>query len=385
MKLIQKPLPVRYILGLFLATRLLLLPITYFGYIFLTQGLDSSTPISINTLFDAWQRWDAPIYTRLAEVGYRDFDEFAFFPLYPLLISLFAFPLGSWSYFLVGVLISNAALLGVMFILYILAEEAAGEQVARRTLLYLCIFPTTFFFFTAYNESLFLLCTLGTFLALRRERWWLACFCAFLGVTTRSAGVVVAAPFLYELWLQRTTLLSDWRKLLWQRLAPLTLIPLALILICLFCWHRTGDPIAFATVQIGWSRQMSWPWHGIVQNIGELFYNQPFGSFNQVHVLIDLSATLGFIALAILGRKHMPREYTLWLALFLLYYLLSPSIYQHDALISNRRFVLEMFPAFITLAILGLRQPRLHQVLLWVFPILLAVFSMLFITNKWMV
>jgi hypothetical protein len=54
-------------------------------------------------------------------------------------------------------------------------------------------------------------------------------------------------------------------------------------------------------------------------------------------------------------------------------------------LISNQRFVLEIFPAFITLAMLGLRHPRLHQALLWIFPALLATLSLLFLMGKWMV
>ncbi|HEY4035044.1 MAG TPA: hypothetical protein VGL94_13875, partial [Ktedonobacteraceae bacterium] len=131
--------------------------------------------------------------------------------------------------------------------------------------------------------------------------------------------------------------------------------------------------------------QTSWPWRGIWQNIFELFWNQPFGSFNEVHVLLDLSATLAFIALVIVGRQQIRASYTLWTGLLLFYYLLSPSIWQHDALISNQRFVLEMFPAFITLAILGLRHPRLHQALLWIFPALLATLSLLFMMGKWMV
>jgi flagellar biosynthesis protein FliQ len=34
---------------------------------------------------------------------------------------------------------------------------------------------------------------------------------------------------------------------------------------------------------------------------------------------------------------------------------------------------------------LSINRPRLHQTLLWVFPGLLAVFSLLFVMGKWMV
>ena len=162
-------------------------------------------------------------------------------------------------------------------------------------------------------------------------------------------------------------------------------LPLGTLLYCLYNWQITGNPLAFASVQSRWSRYLSLPWIGIWQNIGQVFWNQPFGSFNQVHSLIDLTLTLGFMALTILGWRKSRMSYNIWLAFVFVYILVSPSVGQADALISNQRFVLEMFPAFITLALLGQRYPRLHEAILWVFPALLGVFSLLFVLGRWMV
>src|SRR5207248_10279400 len=155
-----------------------------------------------------------------------------FFPLFPLLITAFAHILGSWSYLLVGTIISNAALLGALFVIYQLAVEAGGEQVAQRTLLYLCIFPTAFYFFAPYNESLFLLLTASTFLAMRQQRWWLAGLLGLLAALTRSAGILLVIPYLFELWTSRHSLLDQvhgrfnrLRQLL-PRLLSIALIPL---------------------------------------------------------------------------------------------------------------------------------------------------------------
>src|SRR2546430_15948 len=350
----MKRAPTRDILWLFTGSRLILMMVTYFGYILLTAPKYSSTPVDTTAFFSTWANWDAANYIRIARYGYNQLPyDVAFFPLFPFMIRVIAHLLGSRGYLIIGTLISNAALLGAMFIIYQMATEISGEQVARRTLLYLCIFPTAFFFFSAYNESLFILLTAATFLALRRQCWWLAGLLGFLGILTRSTGALIVVPFLYELWLNRERVMATWHSLL-SGLIPILLIPLGLLLYCIYCWKLTGDPIAFVTVQLRWSRQASWPWRGIWQNIFELFWNHPFGSFNEVHVLLDLSATLAFIALVIAGRQEIRTSYTLWTGLLLFYYLLSPSVWQHDALISNQRFVLEMFPAFITLAILGL-------------------------------
>ena len=379
------------ILWLFLLTRVLLVLVTYFGYILLTQAKYSNAPVDISTLIASWDQWDAKRYLNIALRGYNPATyDLAFFPLFPLLIVIFGYPFGTGSYFVIGMILSNLALLGTLFFLYTLAKELGGEQTGRRTLLYLCIFPTAFFFFTAYNESLFLFFTIGGFLALRRQRWWLAGLAGGLSALTRNAGLLFVIPFLYELWIYWQPLKTHlWSKrtghFLVRAVIPIMLVPLGTLLYCLYNWQITGNPIAFASIQYHWARYLSFPWVGIWQNIKQVFWKQPFGSFYQVHSLIDLSMTLGFIALIILGWRKLHASYNLWLAILFLYVLVTPSVGQADALISNQRFVLEMFPAFITLALLGQRYPRLHQALLWIFPAFLSILSLLFLLGKWMV
>jgi hypothetical protein len=384
----MKRAPVRAILSLFLVTRLLLVLITYFGYILLSADKYSSTPVSPATFLSLWNHWDATHYLSIAQYGYKTPFDFAFFPLFPLLTAIIATPLGSWSYPLVGMLLSNGALLGTLFILYQIAVDSEGEEIARRTLLYLCIFPTAFFFFAAYNESLFLLLVTGTFLALRKQRWWLAGLLGCLAALTRSAGLLLVAPYLYELWLARENVgrtpgAAPMRFLF--GILPLLLIPLGTCIYGLYGWKITGNPLIFATVQDHWARQLSWPWVGFAQVFFELFLNQPFGSFNQVHILLDTCATLGFIILIALGWRKIRVSYSIWMVLLMLYIILTPSVGQRDPWISNQRFVLEMFPAFITLATLSLQKPRLQQALMLLFPILLATLSLLFVMNRWMV
>ncbi len=330
--------PTRDIILLFVATRLLLVMVTYFGYILLVVPKDSTIPVNIISLLTSWNHWDATNYVRIAQFGYQKVYDLAFFPLFPALIWTIGHLLGNWSYLLVGTVISNLALLGALFVIYQLAVESLGEQVAHRTLLYLCIFPTAFFFFAAYNESLFLLLTASAFLAMRRQRWWLAGILGMLAALTRSAGLFLVIPYLWELWVSQGSIIATRQKIL-LRLIPIVLIPLGTALYCLYCWNVWGDPIAFVTVQSHWARQLSWPWQGILVSLYELFWVQPFGSFNEVHIVLDLSATIGFIVLAVLGwRKLRLRfSYNLWLGMLIF------------------------------------------------FPVLLATLSVLFVTNRWMV
>jgi hypothetical protein len=219
---------------------------------------------------------------------------------------------------------------------------------------------------------------------MRKQRWWLAGLLGCLAALTRSAGLLLIAPYLYELWLARENIFVRWRPLA-SGIVPLLLLPLGTLIYSFYCWKMTGNPLIFATVQDHWARQLSWPWVGLVQVCFELFLNQPFGSFNEVHILLDLCATPGFITLIVLGWRKIRVSYSIWVILLMLYIILTPSVGQRDPLISNQRFVLEMFPAFITLAKISLEKPRLHQVLMLLFPVLLATLSLLFVMNRWMV
>lgn len=382
----MKRAPTRDIFWLFFLTRAALILVTYFAFVLLTTQKYSLAPINFNALLSSWNQWDAANYVYIAQHGYQRFYDVAFFPFFPILIAILAFPFSWWggSYLLMATLISNAALLGSLFLLYQLAVEFGGEQVARRALLYLCLFPTAFFFFAAYNESLFLFLTLGAFLAMRRQRWWLAGLLGMLAALTRSAGLLLVIPYLVEVWIARYSLVTE-KSSLWLRLAPVLLIPLSTGLFALYCWHIRGSPLAFASVQYHWGRFTTWPWVGPGIAIGDLFCCAGVGSFIEAHLILDLSATIGFIVLIILGWRKLRLSYSLWAAALMLFMLISPGAWWIDTLMSNQRLVLEIFPAFITLAILGVKHPRLHQTLLIIFPALLVTLSILFLMGKWMV
>ena len=389
----MKRAPIADILWLFIATRLLLVAATFIGYILfpVPPHVYPVQPVDMIGLLTSWNHWDAVHYTQIAQFGYQNIFDTAFFPLLPLLIKGGALLIGNQGYIAIGMILSNLALLGALFVLYQIATDMLGEQVGRRTILYLCIFPTAFFFFAPYNESLFLLLTASAFLAMRRQKWWLAGALGLFAALTRSAGLLLVFPYLYELWVARKGMADDEQSAfhkIWQslpRLLPVALIPLGTLIYAFYCWKVFHDPLAFSTVQSHWDRQLTVPGVGIVHALGELFFIQPFGSFFEVHILIDLAATVGFIMLAILGWRKLRSSYTLWIGLLLFFTLVSPAIHQADALVSTRRFVLEMFPGFITLAALGIKHPRLHQALMIAFPFLQATLALLFVLNRWMV
>jgi hypothetical protein len=376
---LRHPSPaLRQTISLFCATRLLFLLITYVGYVLFNAGIYSPASVGVNNVFFSWARWDAVRYFNIALHGYTDPIVAAFFPLYPLLIHIVGQPFGDTGVYIAGLLIANSAFFFALWALRVLAERECGSEAASRAALYMAIFPTALFFFAPYNESLFLLLALGCFLALRRGWWWRAGVLGLLATLTRSAGVFLVAPFVVEYFGQRHW---QWRRVRLDALAA-GLAPLGLVIYGAYCWFQFGDFLAFVHAQSHWGRALAWPWVGLWNQQAFLVNAQP-ASFFQAHNLIDLAATLAMIALVILGWRRLPLSYNVFATALLVNFLLFPLAF-NDPLTSNQRFALEVFPAFLTLGLLVRRQ-SIHQALMILFSGLLALFSLVFITGRWLV
>jgi len=387
MRVLMRHLPpaLRQTLVLFGVTRLLLALVTYFDYVLLNVGKYSLASVGVQRLLFSWNHWDALWYEGIARAGYEQATQTAFFPLYPLLVRLGTLqgdtPDAGWFYFS-GLLISNLAFFFALWALRVLAERECGPETASRAVVYLAVFPTALYFFAPYNESLFVFLTVACFLALRRERWWLAGTLGLLASATRSAGLFLILPFAVEYLSRRKW---QWRRVRADALAVM-LIPGGQALYSLYCWMRFGDPLAYAHAQIHWDRVLNWPWTGLWRQVVGLWQAEP-ASFFQAHDLLDLAATLFVLVLLVLGWRRLPRSYSLYTLLLLATMVLLPgggATGYLDPLASNQRFALEVFPAFMTLGLL-VKRPATHQALVIVFTGLLAALSMVFLSGRWLV
>src|SRR6516165_1027541 len=108
----MKRAPVANIVWLFIITRLLLILVTYIEFILnpVPAHVYPSTPVDIAGLLTSWNNWDAANYTRIAQFGYQQIYDAAFFPLFPWLIKSIAFLFGHQGYIAIGMIISNLAL-----------------------------------------------------------------------------------------------------------------------------------------------------------------------------------------------------------------------------------------------------------------------------------
>ena len=138
-------------------------------------------------------------FLRIAEHGYGTHAT-AFFPLYPLLVRVFA--LGTGRSPTAGVIFSVACFAAALVLLYRLVRDEFDAPTAVWTVILLSFAPTSFFFQAVYSESLFLLLTVACFAAARRGRWVLAGLAGGLAALTRSAGVLLLVPLAW-MWFEQ--------------------------------------------------------------------------------------------------------------------------------------------------------------------------------------
>lgn len=369
------------ILPIYIAVHIIFIALTYLAALF-RVGEYSDTRLPIASLLHSWFRWDSGLFTSIAMKGYDAAWQTAFFPLYPLLER--AVMVVTHDAFNAGLLIANVALLGAFVVLYRLVQEDFDTDTAYRGVLYLAVFPTAFFLAAAYNESVFLLCTLLSFYAMRRGHWWLAGGLGFLAALTRSAGLILLVPFCYEYLRQRQFHLAKIRL----SLLGAAIIPLATALFAAYCNLLFHNPLAFVRAQSIWHRQLQAPWQGIVNAISKI-RQYGFLSFYTIHNVIDLAAVLLMLVLLVLsfvGPYAFSRQqlsYALYAATLMLFITTSAAT-DLTPLVSDARFTLEMFPLFITMALLGKRS-HLHTNIVLVSTALMTFLLLLFLTGHWMV
>ncbi len=372
------------VLPIYLAIHLAFFLLTYLSVLF-TLGNFSTRALRISTLLHVWYRWDSGHFTSIATKGYDLPYRTAFFPLYPLLEGGLTFL--TRDAFVAGLIISNLAGLGMLTILYRLVAEDFDAERAYRSALYLSIFPTAFFFAAAYNESLFLLLALLSFYCMRHGHWWLAGLAGFLASLTRSAGLLLLVPFIYEYyeyWRQH-----DFRpRAIRIDLLGALGIPAGTGVFALYCLYRFHNALAFSQAQSVWLRHLHGPWHGLLDSF-LIVTRTSILSFNSIHNVIDLSAGLFILALTafgFIGPWKFPRHllsYGLYGGAIYLFLVVFPSDGTFP-LQSLSRLVLEVFPAFIVLAAIGKnRQFNLYYLVVSV--TLLAFMLLQFLTGGWIV
>jgi hypothetical protein len=344
-----------------------------------------------NLLVASSVRWDSIYYLQIAQHGYQNLHDAAFYPLYPLLIrgvSLFTGSLAA-----AGILISLVAMLATLVIVHRLTELELGQRSARLVVRLIAFGPMALFLSAIYTESLFLALSAGTFYAARRGRWAVAGLLGGLAAMTRSGGVLLLAPVLIMfLWGPRTDLAPRATATRWKpryELAPAVLwsllIPLGAALVVVFFALRGYGLTASVNAQDHYQHhQLVLPvvglWEGVVAAWHQLvtLVTGAAGVARPSQALFQLAA-LGFSMVALAGVfRRLPLAYGVYTALGLVaLHLSAPTI--GDPLQGFARYASLRFPLFMFTAAWAVEHKR-SRVVLIAFVVLLLLFTAQFAT-----
>lgn len=324
-----------------------------------------------DVLDETWSRWDANNYERIAEFGYRDSETdrvlIVFFPLFPLAIRIVHF-FGP-GYALSGEIVSFVASVGAGYFLQaLIAKDGGDDAESERSLWYMSLFPTAYFFAMPYTEALFLVLVTGSFLAARNERWAWAGVLGMLACLTRLQGIALIPALGIEALHQ-----NRWR-IPWRAYA-LALIPAGTLIYFVLNWIVLGDPFEFMEIQRDhWFHESTWPWNTV-----EDTYSSIWGDFEPGPTrlsIYEFRLASMFIGAALLlgGAVYLRPSYQVfgWATMLLI----TSVTFQ----LSIPRYLLGIFPLFMVMARLG-RRPSIHQAVLTSSAILMGVLYVVYATN----
>lgn len=366
------------LLGLLAVWRLSIL---IFSYVWGRMIIATQWPAEIDVMW-LWRysvRWDAGWYLVIASDGYTYFPLFAsrvaFFPVFPLLIRG-ANALLPGSDVLAALLIVHLALVAAVIYIYKLITIDFGEQVARRSVLYLLIYPGAFFFSAVYAESLLLLGFAGALYYARRGNWWVAGLFGMFAGATKLLGLVLIVPLVVELIAQRQV---SWRRP-WPALA-VALTPLGALAYFAYLQAEFGRWDAALQTQEHWYRQTFEPvfFLGLKRIFGDTgaLVQYPANTTPLKTAFLMLDTTLLWIFVAagvVLWLRYRPSYGAFVLAACLIFGMSGVAQ-------STNRYVAVLFPAFIILGALQSERLRTGIALFLTFG--LAMTTYLFIQGYW--
>lgn len=289
----------------------------------------------------------------------------AFFPLYPILLRLASYLTG--EFLLTGMALSHFFFLLALFLLHrVCLRFGLTADDADRCLSYVAFFPTSYFFSLPLSEALFLMLSVGSFYFAKSERWWLAGSCGAFASATRTTGVLLLPALAILYWQKYRPLRQKgpWRK----DILALLLVPAGLVGFMIYLKLVTGNAFAFKGAMAAWGRQggfFLWPLFDYLRHPAEIATHWDFRLLN------FLAAVLALACGAVLLKR---RQFDL-----ACYTLLSVLVALSSTLLqSQARYMMVVFPLYLVLATWGRRAPvdrMIFAIFLVLFGLMTAMFA----------
>lgn len=310
-----------------------------------------------------WGNFDGMRYMQIAKSGYLLLQQ-GFFPLYPLLISIFS-PLFEYNFLLSSLFISNAA---ILLSLLLLPKLISFNKNISLSLLFAVIltFPTSFFYQASYNDSLFFLLAMLTIFFARKNNLLLASAFAGLAMLARLNGLALFPFILFEYIQGKQKDETSWsikrlkellresfslKRILKSKVYFSLLIPLSFLGYLTYIHIKFGNFLLLFTSMKIWNQdQIILPIQTFVRYIKILFL-YPRIDLNYAVAILELSFVLFYIFLLVFSFKKIRLSYWIFMASALL----IPSF--TGTFQGMPRYALHLFPIFLTITLFLQKMP----------------------------
>lgn len=335
-----------------------------------------------------WTWTDSEHYLDIAKEGYlsqgewRRLVQLVFLPGYPLAIRLVNFVVNNYLYS--GMIVSTLSFAGAGCVIYRLLRLDYPHADAIRAIKYLCILPGAFFFAAPLSESLFLLLCASCLYCARTKKWAIACLLGGLASFTRSLGLALFVPLLFELVSsairggKESKTKAGTLKII-ARFAALLLIPAGFGAYCYINYLVSGNPFKFMEYQsANWSQHLGWFFNTAAYQMEYAIGCVGTNHHNLLGLwLPNLLSHFASLAVMIWAVKKMRPSYVAW---FIAYFAIAIGA---TWLLSAPRYLVSLIPVQLAVSQLA-KKPKVNRVVLPICLLLNLLYAYAF-AMRWQV
>ena len=317
--------------------------------------------------------WDGISFLQIAAHGYPTVLDYrdAFLPGFPLLVAGVRFVVRDYvlAAFVVNLVAEAVAL-------WYLAKLVLGER--DRASASFCVWvvalaPTALFFTAPFTEAPFMAAAAASLYYARQSRPGAAALCAAAATAFRLAGLALLPALLLEQ-LARGGLRRP------RELALLLVVPLPLVLYCVYMRAHTGDALALfdANGLPSFGHALTAPWDGF-RATWHTLVTAPDGETRSIFAREVAFGLLGLVAcVAMWVSTRVPRSFALYCSIA---WLMAASL---SFWRSEPRYFLALFPAVLVLADVTTRHRTSRTAIVAVSGALMCAGTWIYAQGRWL-
>ncbi|EKD90451.1 MAG: hypothetical protein ACD_31C00005G0077 [uncultured bacterium] len=343
--------------------------------------------VLIPTYLPSWiwgfGNFDGVHYIKIAEEGYKAQFTQAFFPLFPLVISILGYGLTTFfnfylAFFIAGILVANISFVLSLYFLFKLFNLDYNRELSIKSIYLLIAFPTAFYFSSIYTEATFLLFIVLSLLFMRKKNFLTSGIFISLASATKVIGFLLIPTLLWEIYLTyKNDGLKESNKLI-KAVIGLIIAPMGMLSYMYYLKISFGSPFYFITSQPAFGTERSIDRLVLLPQIFfrylKIFITTPINSGVFFNALLEFSFSVFILTLLIIFMRRMRLSYWFFTALNFILPTLT------GTLLSMPRFVLMSFLIFP----LVVEKLGKHYITLVIFFLILQIILFtLFIRGYW--